>query len=163
MKSKYLLSKQDGAIVIEERGELDPGTFSSLSEKKMDIEDFDEAVKIGTAAVVEVFRDNNIFPPSSYANQIAEAIIEMLKDGAEPEKELLFNDLDFLVKGERPIIVAPDVESEAAEIDIIDDMLADDVDEEAAFIEDDFSSLEDPESGSLKVADDDIGDMDIDV
>lgn len=162
MKSKYLLSKQDGAIVIEERGELDPGTFSSLSEKRMDIEDFDEAVKIGTAAVVEVFRDNNIFPPIAYANQIADAIIAMLEDGAESEKELLFNDLDFLVKGERPIIVTPDVEAEATEIDIIDDMLADDVDEEA-FIEDDFSSLEDPESGSLKVADDDIGDMDIDV
>lgn len=162
MKSKYLLSKQDGAIVIEERGELDPGTFSSLSEKKLDIEDFDEAVQLGTAAVVEVFRDNNIFPPSVYANQIADAIIAMLKDGAETEKELLFSDLDFLIKGERPIIITPDVEAEASEIDIIEDMLAEDVDEEA-FIEDDFSSLEDPESGSLKVADDDIGDMDIDV
>lgn len=162
MKSKYLLSKQDGVIVLEERGELDPGHYSSLSEKRMDIEDFDEAVKLGTAAVVEIFRDNNIFPPIAYANQIADAIIAMLVDGAETEKELLFSDIDFLIKGERPIIIIPDVEAEASEIDIIEDLLAEDVDEEA-FIEDDFSSLEDPESGSLKVADDDIGDMDIDV
>lgn len=163
MKSKFLLSKQDGAIIIEELGELDPGAFSSLSEKRLDSEDLEDAVKKGSAAVIEVFRDNNMFPPSLYAVQIADAIIQMSADGAETMKELVFNDLDFLIKGDRTTYVtSPDVDTEASEIDMIDDMLGDDIDEEA-FIDDDFSSLEDPESGSLKVADDEIGDMDVDV
>lgn len=162
MKSKYLLKKQDGTIVIEELGELDPGAYSSLCEKSLEIDDLGAAAQIGPSSVIEVFRDNNIFPPSAYAFQIAEAIIAMLPEGGEAEKELLFNDVDFLNKAEKIILIAPDADAESSDIDIIDDLLGDDIDEEA-FVEDDFSGLEDPESGSLKVADDDIGDMDIDV
>lgn len=162
MKSKYLLKKQDGAIIIEERGELDPGFFSILCDKRLEIEEVDEAAKLGRTALIELFRDNNMFPPYIYAVQIADAIIPMLVEGGETEKELLFNDVEFLIKGEKPVIVPADVDTESSEIDIIDDMLAEDMDEEP-FIEDAFSSLDDPESGSLKVADDDIGDMDLDV
>lgn len=162
MKSKFLLSKQDGSIVIEELSELDPGTFSSLSEKVLDREDLESASMKGISSVIEIFRDNNLFPPSIYAGQIAEAIIAMLPEGAETERELLFNDQDYVAKGEKVVYAAPEADAETSEIDIIDDMLAEDMDEDA-FVEDDFAGLDDPENNSLKVADDEIGDMDIDV
>lgn len=161
MKSKYLLKKQDDAIIIEERGELDPGFFSALCDKRIDIEDIEEAKKFGTSSVIELFRDINMFPPFVYSVKIAEAIIEMSVDGAETEKELIFSDVDFLVKGEKPVIPTADVDTESTEMDMIDEMLGEDIEE--PFIEEEFPSLDDPESGSLKLADDDIGDMDIDV
>ncbi len=163
MKSRFLLTKQDGTIVIEELCELDPGVYSSLCEKTLDADELAVAVQEGLAAVVELFRDINMFPPHSYALQIAENIIFLFHNDNESEKELNFADIDYLAKGEKPIYIAADTDPETSEIEAIDEMLGDDDVDDEVILGDEFTALDDPESGSLKVADDDLGDMDLDV
>ena len=157
MKQKYTILKNDEktAIIIREFAELDKETFSLLCEETFE----DETVKLAIAkdkdTLIKTLRTQNLFPLGIYAEKIAEAVTKMYESGDDQPVELLFNDIDLLIKKEKKPLALDDIEEEAIGID---DLLDEDVPEE------DFDEKSDIKNipYSLKISDDDSGDIDDD-
>ncbi|MDH3574679.1 MAG: hypothetical protein OET07_15115 [Desulfobacteraceae bacterium] len=157
MKQKYTILKNDEktAIIIREFAELDKETFSLLCEETFE----DETVKLAIAkdkdTLIKTLRTQNLFPLGIYAEKIAEAVTKMYESGDDQPVELLFNDIDLLIKKEKKPLALDDIEEEAIGID---DLLDEDVPEE------DFDEKSDIKNipYSLKISDDDSGGIDDD-
>jgi hypothetical protein len=152
MKQKYTILKNDEktAIIIREFAELDKEMFSLLCEETFE----DETVKLAIAkdkdTLIKTLRTQNLFPLGIYAEKIAEAVTKMYESGDDQPVELLFNDVDLLIKKEEKPPPSDDIEEEAVGID---DLLDEDLPEEDFDEKSDIKKL----SRSLKISDDDSG------
>lgn len=157
MKQKYTILKNDEktAIIIREFAELDKETFSLLCEETFE----DETVKLAIAkdkdTLIKTLRTQNLFPLGIYAEKIAEAVTKMYESGDDQPVELLFNDIDLLIKKEKKPLALDDIEEKEIGID---DLLDEDIPEE------DFDEKSDIKNipYSLKISDDDSGGIDDD-
>ena len=158
MKQKFEILGRDDKLVIKEYAELDKETMSLLCEESYDRAAMAEAVSRGTDAVVAAIRTKNMYPPAVYAERIAQALVEMVASGSDEPAEVLINDLDLLTQDSVPEDVIEDFEEDEADID---DLLTDDEDPDEGSLEDEIAvkKIKSP----LKVADDEIPDLDDDI
>jgi hypothetical protein len=155
MKQKYAIIRDDEqrTIIIREYAELDKEMMSLLCEETYPQKTIEAACKEGHQAVIDAIRTHNMYPPTAYAEPIAESVEGLFREGGNLSAELFFDDKDLFLKEVEP-------EDEKIESDISEDVAVDDLLEDG--IEDDFDDndevLKDLKS-SLQVADDDSNDV----
>jgi hypothetical protein len=154
MKQKYAIIRDDDqkTLIVREYAELDKEMMSLLCEETYDQDKIAAALKEDHQAVINAIRTNNMYPPTLFAQAIAEAIADLLTEGGNQSAELFFDDKDLFNK---EIVLPDDSIEEEVEDDVeVDDLLEDD-------IEDDFENdkvLKELKS-SIKMADDDSDDV----
>jgi len=157
MKQKYLIlnDRENKQIKIQEFAELNKETLSLLCEEAYDYKTIKSAISIGKDELIAALRTNNMYPPGIYANQIADAVIDIHKSKEQESVELFFDDINLLTKSRKAVKIAgQDDDDESA--DLVE-MLEDDYDDEYAE-KDEIKKID----SSLKIADDDYVDGDDD-
>ena len=126
MKQKYLISKEDdqNKLIIKEFAELDKEILSLLCEEEYDNKIIKSAILKGKEALISELRTNNMYPPSVYAEKIAQAVIDIFDSKDNQSIELSFNDVDLLIKEQAPSEDTDEIESIA---DDIDELIGDDL------------------------------------
>jgi hypothetical protein len=155
MKQCYSIIKdiENNQIVIRESAELDKDSYSPLCEETYAIEALVEAAKDGWTSLMGALRTRNLYPPELYAAKIAMAVATLIKSNDETSTDLYFNDLELLSSS-----LEAEVEAElSSEADDLDDLLGDDYEDGI----DEDSPINKIDS-SLKVADNEYGDLDED-
>ena len=154
MKQKYLIlnDKQNKQIKIQEFAELNKQMLSLLCEEAYDYKTIKSAISAGKDELIAALRTNNMYPPGIYAEQIADAVIDLHQSKKQESVELFFDDVNLLTKNLKPVKSAKPIEDEPA---ALDDMLEDDYD--ASYSEKDELKKID---SSLKIADDNYVDGD---
>jgi hypothetical protein len=157
MKQKYTISKNDEktGIIIKEYAELDKEIFTLLCEETYEDEFVKAAVAKGKDALTQALRTQNLFPIGIYSESIAEAVIKFYETGDDEPVELVFNDLDLMLKESDVPVSLDEIEEDDVEID---DLLDEDVPEEDYDEKSDIKNL----PYSLKISDDDPADLDED-
>jgi hypothetical protein len=126
-----------------------------LCEETFEDETVKSAIEKGQEALIQTLRTQNLFPLGIYAKEIAAAVIKMYETGDDQPVELLFDDTDLLTKEEEKPLSIDDIEDDDVGID---DLLDEDVPEEDFDEKSDIKNLQ----HSLKISDDDSGDIDDD-
>ena len=156
MKQKYQIVKDDEkkTLILREYAELDKGILSPLCEQTYEIKAIEKAIRAGNKEVQEVLKTNNMYPPGIYVQKIANAVIDLFKSKDQQSVELLLNDIELLVPEEAEEELAAALNTETDDIDELleDDHIGEDAIEDKASIK----NLKAP----LKVADDEVGDID---
>ena len=157
MKQKYLIlnDKENKQIKIQEFAELNKETMSLLCEEAYDDQSIKSAISAGKDELIATLRTNNLYPPSIYAVQIADAVIDLHKSKEQESLELFFDDKNLLTKSRKPIKITEQVEDE--EVDP-DDLLEDDF-EESYLEKEEIKKID----SSLKVVDEDYVEGDDDI
>ncbi|CAB1078944.1 hypothetical protein D1AOALGA4SA_6663 [Olavius algarvensis Delta 1 endosymbiont] len=154
MKQKYLIlnDKKNKQIKIQEFAELNKQMLSLLCEEAYDYATIKAAISAGKDELVDALRTNNMYPPGIYAEQIADAVVDLHKSQDQESVELFFDDINLLTKNKPAVKPAKPVEDEPEELD---DMLEDDYDES-------YSEKEEINkiNSSLKIADENYADSD---
>jgi len=154
MKQKYLIlnDKKNKQIKIQEFAELNKQMLSLLCEEAYDYETIKSAISAGKDELIDALRTNNMYPPGIYAEQIAEAVVELHTSQDQESMELFFDDINLLTKNQAAVKPAKPVEDETEDLD---DILEDDYDES-------FSEKEEINkiNSSLKIADENYADSD---
>ena len=128
--------------------------MSLLCEETYSQETISQAVGNGNMAVIEAVRTNNMYPPTLFAEPIAEAIVGLFSEGGNLSAELFFDDKELFTKEE---VVDEDSDDDSMDDDVdVDDLLEEDMEED---FDDDDEVLKDLKT-SLQVADDDSPDID---
>jgi len=155
MKQKYLIlnDKQNKQIKIQEFAELNKQMLSLLCEEAYDYKTIKYAISAGKDELIAALRTNNMYPPGIYAEQIADAVIDLHQSKKQESVELFFDDVNLLSKNLKRVKAAKPIEDEPA---ALDDILEDDYD--ASYSEKDELKKID---SSLKIADDNNVDDDV--
>ena len=145
MKQKYLILNNDDQkeLIIREFADLkNKKLLLLLGEEKYDVKAIKSVINKGKKALISVLRTENLYPPSLYADKIAESVISMSREKKQ-SIELLFDDIDLLAKNKKEPEPFREIEKESSEIDEL--------------VEDDFEEKLDDnliEKDSLIVGDD---------
>ena len=157
MKHKYLIQREteQNLLIIKEYAELDKDILSLVCEESYEELKLKDAVSESKEAILRIIRTEKLYPPILFAESIAKAIVDLFASETEETAELLFDDIDFIVKDvEKP----KPVESDDDEAGEIDDLLEEDFDE-AYEDKNEIENINSP----LKVAEDEIPDIEDDV
>ena len=156
MKQKYLIlnDKENHQFKIQEFAELSKESLSLLCEETYDYHSIKAAVSNGKDALIAALRTNNMYPPGIYAEQIAEAVIDLNSSSERESVELFFDDINLLTKTREAVKVSEHLEEETEDTDL-DDVLGEDFDEGYPEKED-LDTSESP----LQIEDDDYIDAD---
>ena len=109
MKQRYFISRDEktSALTIEEyavvagnikRHEISAiarDDFTLLCTETYEGQAIKKAISEGKEALVTVLRTDNLYPIGTYANVIADSVIEIYGKNDHFSKELLFDDLDL--------------------------------------------------------------------
>ena len=109
MKQRYYISRDEktSELTIEEyavvagnikRHELSaiaPDDFTLLCTETYEGKAIKKAISEGKEALVTILRTENLYPIGTYANMIADSVIEIYGKNDNFSKELLFDDLDL--------------------------------------------------------------------
>ena len=154
MKQKYAIIRDDDQklLIVREYAELDKEMMSLLCEESYPQQTIAVAVQRGHQAVIDAVRTNNMYPPTAFAQPIAEAIGALFTEGGNPSAELFFDDKDLFAKDIEQVEQEP--EEEVDEDVDVDDLLEDGIEDDF----DDDKVLKDLKS-SLQVADEDANDI----
>jgi hypothetical protein len=156
MKQKYLIlnDKENKQFKIQEFAELSKESLSLLCEETYDYPSIKKAVSTGKDALISALRTNNMYPPGIYAEQIAEAVIDLNSTAERESVELFFDDINLIAKTRDAVKVGEHLEDETEDTDL-DDMLEEDFDD--GYPEkDDLDQSDSP----LQIEDDDYMDAD---
>jgi hypothetical protein len=154
MKQKYQIVKDDKkkSLIVREYAELDKDILSPLCEEIYELESINSAIAGGKAVLIAALRTKNMYPPGIYAQKIADAVVQLLSSAKVQSTELFFDDVELL--GQEEIGLE---EGLGADSEDIDDLLQEDYDDEYEN-KDAITKL----NSSLKVADNEYGDVDED-
>ena len=135
MKQKYLVLKDDeaGKLAIQEYAELDKEMLSLLCEETYDTAAIQAAMEKDRNALIQALRTHNMYPPGTYTERIADAIVEMFQPGAKSSAELFFEERDMFEPVVEPVTGETDDDDDEDTGIEVDDLLDDDDD-----IDDDF-------------------------
>ena len=131
MKQKYLISKESDQkkLVIKEFAELDKEMLSLLCQEEYDYKIVKSAISKGKEALVSELRTNNMYPPSVYAEKIAQAVIDIFGSKGSQSIEIAFNDVDLLIKARA---LSEDLDEPENIVDDLDELIGDDSEEKTA-------------------------------
>ncbi len=126
MKQKYAIIRDDAqkTLVVREYAELDKEMMSLLCEEAYSQEAMLAAINEGHQSVIDAIRTNNMYPPTVFAEPIAQAIEGIFAEGGNTSAELFFDDKELFVKEE--VDEAEEVEESVDEDVEVDDLLEDD-------------------------------------
>ena len=158
MKQKFALIKDDTkkALIIKEYAELDKEILSLLCEETYADQKIESAIALGKAALIAAIRTHNMYPPGIYAEKMADAIIELYRDGSNGSAELFFDDRELFSKDADVVVLdEADEEIDEAAVDV-DDLLEADLEDDF----DDGDKIVTNLKSSIQVADDEPVDMD---
>lgn len=157
MKQKYSIHKdiENKNLVIKEYAELDKEILSLLCEETYPEDVVTAAIRDDKEKLIAVLRTRNMYPPSVFANSIADLVIALYGSEGEQSTEIFFDDKEIFEANE--IEAPPDDDTMDTDDDDIDSVLEDDINE----VYEEKKSIKDLKS-TLKVADDDSVDMDDD-
>ena len=129
MKQKYIILKNEdqNEFIFREYAELDDREILlMLGEEKYGVDDIKSVLQYGKKALISKLRTEKLFPPTIYADQIAESVFTMFRENKQ-SAELLFDDIELLTKEKKtePIKV---IEKDSSESEI-DELLEDDLNE----------------------------------
>ena len=156
MKQKYLIlnDKENKQFKIQEFAELSKESLSLLCEETYDYPSIKKAVSTGKDALISALRTNNMYPPGIYAEQIAEAVIDLNSTAERESVELFFDDINLIAKTRDAVKVSEHLVDETEDTDL-DDVLEEDFDD--GYPEkDDLDQSDSP----LQIEDDDYIDAD---
>lgn len=155
MKQKYAIIRDDDqkTLVVREYAELDKEMMSLLCEEVYSQETMSAAVKEGHQSVVDAIRTNNMYPPTIFAEPIAQAIEGLFSEGGNTSAELFFDDKELFVKEieEEEAVVEEDVDEDVG----VDDLLEDDDLDDGLGDEKVITGIK----SKVKVTEDDSGDV----
>ncbi|MCB2146012.1 MAG: hypothetical protein KQI81_06015 [Deltaproteobacteria bacterium] len=154
MKQKYvvLLDNETGKLAIQEYAELDKEMLSLLCEETYDAAAIKAAMDKDRNALIQALRTHNMYPPGTYTERIADAIVEMFQPGANSSAELFFEERELFDPVVAAVVDEPDDdEDEDAGIEV-DDLLDDDIDDDF----EDKGIIKDLKN-SIKISDEDPG------
>lgn len=155
MKQKYAIIRDDDqkTLVVREYAELDKEMMSLLCEEVYSQETMSEAVEEGHQAVIDAIRTNNMYPPTLFAEPIAQAIEGLFSEGGNTSAELFFDDKELFVKEieEEEAAVEEDVDEDVG----VDDLLEDDDLDDGIGDEKVITGIK----SKVKVTEDDSGDV----
>ncbi len=120
MKQKYLILKNGNTneLTIREFVELDERDVYSLAcGETYDGEIIKSAITSGKEALISTLRTTNLYPPGSYAEKIAESVINLYSSENDQSQELFFDDKDYISKEWKKPEKPDDVEDELIEPD----------------------------------------------
>jgi hypothetical protein len=155
MKQKYTITKNevDKTMTISEYAELDKEMLSLLCEQIYNAETMRNAIEGGIGKVVAAIHTVNLYPPRTYVERIAQAVIDLYGSEDASSVDVFFDD---------QVILAEEIEAEEELIeeidedaDNLDELLEDDLEDEF----DDSESI-DPVNSPLKIAEDESLDVD---
>jgi hypothetical protein len=154
MKQKYTILKDNDnrRLVIQEYAELNKETMSLLCEETYKNKVIRLAIKSGKESLISILRTKNLYPPNSYTEKIADAVIDLYGSKGKESVDLFFDDIELLTKEREALEIAEDLEDESCDMDEL--------------LEDDFEDTYDDKGeikkidSSLKIADDDYVDID---
>jgi len=128
MKQKYLISKESDQkkLVIKEFAELDKEMLSLLCQEEYDYKIIKSAISKGKEALISELRTNNMYPPSVYAEKMAQAVIDIFGSKGSQSVEIAFNDVDLLIKEQA---LSEDLDETENTVDDIDKLIGDDPEE----------------------------------
>lgn len=131
MKQKYLISKESDQkkLVIKEFAELDKEMLSLLCQEEYDYKIVKSAISKGKEALVSELRTNNMYPPSVYAEKIAQAVIDIFGSKGNQSIEIAFNDVDLLIKARA---LSEDLDEPENIVDDLDELIGDDPEKKTA-------------------------------
>ena len=154
MQQKYsiIMDKKNKQLIIREFAELDKKALSLLCEEKYENKTIKSAISRGKDALLVALRTKNMYPPTIYAEKIAENVINLYQSADKESMELVFNDLDLLTKNKKTVKA---VEAEKPEADDIDELIDDDFDEPF-----EKNKTIDKIDSSIQIADDDYDNLD---
>ena len=154
MKQKYTILKDidNRRLVIREYAELDKQIMSLLCEETYENKVIRPAIKSGKESLISILRTKNLYPPNSYTEKIADAVIDLYGSKGKESVDLFFDDIELLTKEREALELAEELEDEPSDLD---EMLEDDFEDEY----EDKGEIKKIDS-SLKIADDDYLDMD---
>jgi hypothetical protein len=157
MKQKYSIHKdtEKKRLVIKEYGELNKEILSLLCEETYAQDVVQEAINQGKEALVKVLRTRNMYPPSVFANSIADLVIALYGSDGEQSTEIMLDDKAFFEN--KGMKATPEEEEVESDDDDIDAVLEDDIGE--VYGEKNIKDLK----STLKVADDDVAETDDDI
>jgi hypothetical protein len=155
MKQKYVILKNNetNELVIKEYAELDKEIFSLLCEHTYDQKEIKPAIEEGKEILISALRRDNMYPIGIFAEKMAEAVMDLFASQEDQSVELLFNDIDMLTKDQGASTVVEDDEDDSADIN---DLLDEDVSNEEFDDKVEMNKM----SSSVKVAEDESGDID---
>lgn len=154
MKQKYSILKDhhNRRLVIREYAELDKKIMSLLCEETYENKAIRPAIKSGKESLISILRTKNLYPPNSYTEKIADAVIDLYGSKGKESVDLFFDDIELLTKEREVLEIAEGLEDESCDMDEL--------------LEDDFEDTYEDKGGikkidsSLKIADDDYVDID---
>jgi len=156
MKQKYLIlnDKENKQFKIQEFAELSKESLSLLCEETYDYLSIKRAVSTGKDALISALRTNNMYPPGIYAEQIAEAVMDLSATAERESVELYFDDINLIAKTRDAVKVGEHLADDSEDTDL-DDMLEEDFD-------DGYPEKEDLDQNDspLQIEDDDYIDTD---
>lgn len=133
MKQKYvvLLDNESAQLVIQEFAELDKEMLSLLCEETYDLNEIRAAAKKSRAALIQALRTHNMYPPGSYTDEIASAILEMFAPGGNTSAELFFEEKEYFGAMEEEMADEDEDDSDDDDSGMdVDDLLDDDIEED---------------------------------
>ena len=156
MKHKYTISKDDkrGRLIIKEYAELDKGMLTFVCEAIYENEQVNTSIAKGKAALIVTLRTPNFYPAGTYADKLADAIIEYNHSENFEPVEILFDDTELIPKDGVKVELTEDIKTDTTEID---ELIEDDFDESY----DGKTDIKNVKS-SLKVVDPEYDDFDED-
>jgi len=156
MRQKFVIRKndEDRKLVVQEYAELDKDILSFICEERHELATIETAADKGREALIAVLRTDNMYPPILYAQAIADVIIQNMGEKETSEREIVFDDNNYITKDQQQSVDDEDIEEKDSDID---DLLDDDLEDEY----DDKKLMKDFKS-SIKIADDDSLDVDED-
>ena len=132
MKQKYvvLLDNEAGKLAIQEFAELDKEMLSLLCEETYDAIAIKAAMEKDRNALIQALRTHNMYPPGTYTERIADAIVEMFQPGANASAELFFEERDMFDPVVESVVNEPDDDEDEDTGVEVDDLLDDDIDDD---------------------------------
>jgi len=102
MKQKYLIHKdvENQTLVIKEYAELNKEILSLLCEETYPEDAIKAAIEEGKEKLVSVLRTRNMYPPSVFANSIADLVIVLYNSAGEQSTEIFLDDKAFFEPNE---------------------------------------------------------------
>lgn len=156
MKQKYEILKnaETSKLIIREYAESDKDLLSFLCEETYEDAAIKSAMAKGKETLISALRTQNMYPSGLYISKIAEAVMEIYHSGNHQPRELFFDDVDFIAKGQQDVAGASEVEDEPAELDeLLDEHIEEDYQDEPP-----IDNINSP----IKIDDDGFVDMDED-
>ncbi len=124
MKQKYSILKDipNQQLIIREYAELDKDALSLLCEETYADQTIQSVIESGKESLITMLRTKNLYPPVTYAEKIADAVITLFGSENKESVDLFFDDVELLAGELSPAEAEPEIEEESEDVEeLLDD------------------------------------------